>query len=442
MSKSSRHGLLWDDSGLDLEPRWETEPSVEAIRTVCLQKLEIHAPDDCAISFLAAGAFNKLYLVENHCQQKYVMRVSLPVDPQHKTSGEVATLRWISRCTDVPVPAVIAFDDSSDNEIGFEWILMQLMPGSSAHSKWRKMSMATKKALVEQMAQYQAQLFRLDCGAAGFRGIGTLNEIPKQESSETDPDPVPGRIVSQMFFWGQHFDYDIPRGPFRSSHDWLDSYLRIVIQEQKDDIKRAEDEEDREYAERILRTAEGLSALLPKIFPSILNPPQRTILWHDDLSLSNILVDDKGQITALVDWECVSTMPHWAATQMPKFLTGPVRQEEPVRDNYMDETPEEAEERDDDDDQDNEGKNELYWIHLMEYEKTLLRKTYADRMRRLWPRWDAHVADAMLSTDFLGAIGRCAFGFNLKGIDNWIDAIQKGEFPRLESLLRPMGATV
>ncbi|KAH7010355.1 phosphotransferase enzyme family-domain-containing protein [Ilyonectria destructans] len=417
-----------DDGGLDLEPRWETEPSVEAIRIVCLQKLEIHAPDDCAVSFLAAGAFNKLYLVENenHSRQKYVMRVSLPVDPHHKTSGEVATLRWISRCTKVPVPEVIAFDDSSDNEIGFEWILMQLMPGSSAHSKWRKMSMATKKALVEQMAEYQAQLFRLDCGEAGFRGIGTLNEMPKQDSSQTEPDPVPGRIVSQTFFWGQHFDYDIPRGPFRSSHDWLDSYLRIIIQEQKDDIQRAEDEEDREYAERTLRTAERLSALLPKLFPSILNPPPAN--------------DDKGQITALVD--CVSTMPHWAATQMPKFLMGPVRQEEPVRDNYMDETLEEAEERDDDDDQDSEGKNELYWIHLMEYEQTLLRKAYADRMRLLWPTWDAHVADAMLSTDFLGAIGRCAFGFNLKGIDGWIDAIEKGEFPRLESLLRPTGATV
>ncbi|KAH8664809.1 phosphotransferase enzyme family-domain-containing protein, partial [Ilyonectria robusta] len=434
-----------DDSGLDLEPRWETEPSIEAIRTVCLQKLDIHAPDDCAIYFLAAGAFNKLYLVEISHKQKYVMRVSLPVDPQHKTSGEVATLRWINRCTKVPVPDVIAFDDSSDNEIGFEWILMRLMPGSSAHSKWRKMSMATKKALVEQLAEYQAQLFRLDCGgrAAGFRGIGTLNEIPnKQESSQTDPDPVPGRIVSHTFFWGQHFDYDIPRGPFRSSHDWLDSYLRIIIQEQKDAIQRTEDEEDGEYAERILRTAERLSALLPKLFPSILNPPQQTVLWHDDLSLSNILVDDKGRITALVDWECVSTMPRWAATQMPKFLMGPERQEEPVRDNYMDEILEEAEERDDDDDQDNEEKNGLYWIHLMEYEQTLLTKTYADRMRLLWPEWDAHVADAMLSIDFLGAIDRCASGFNLKSINGWIDAIEKGEFPGLETLLNPKGATV
>ncbi|KAH6972226.1 phosphotransferase enzyme family-domain-containing protein [Ilyonectria sp. MPI-CAGE-AT-0026] len=375
MAKSCRRGLLRDDGGLYLEPRWETEPSVEAIRTVCLQKLEIHAPDDCAVSFLAAGAFNKLYLVENenenHSRQKYVMRVSLQVDPHHKTSGEVATLRWISRCTKVPVPEVIAFDDSSDNEIGFEWILMRLMPGFSAHSKWRKLSMATKKALVEQLAEYQAQLFRLDCGAAGFRGIGTLNEIPnKQESSLTDLDPVP-------------------------------------------------DEEDGEYAESILRTAERLSALLPKLFPSILNPPQQTVLWHDDLSLSNILVDDKGRITAL----------------MPKFLMGPEREVEPVRDNYMDENLEEVEERGEDDDQDNEGKNGLYWIHLMEYEQTLLRKTYADRMRLLWPEWDAHFADAMLSTDFLGAIDRCASGFNLKGINGWLDAIEKGDIASVTSII-------
>jgi aminoglycoside phosphotransferase (APT) family kinase protein len=133
MSKPSREGLLWQDSGLDLEPHWRSEISLEAVKTVCQQRLQLDSPNDCAVSFLAAGAFNRLYLIEDNHQKRFIMRVSLPVDPRNKTAGEVATLRWLRRHSDIPVPGVIAFDDSDSNEIGFEWILMELMSGNSAY---------------------------------------------------------------------------------------------------------------------------------------------------------------------------------------------------------------------------------------------------------------------------------------------------------------------
>ncbi|KAK7429385.1 hypothetical protein QQZ08_003977 [Neonectria magnoliae] len=367
------------------------------------------------------------------------MRVSLPVDPPHKTAGEVATLRWIGRFTKVPVPDIIAFDDSSDNEIGFEWILMQLMPGTSAYSRWRKMPLAAKKALVEQVADYQAQIAKATQDTTSFRGIGTLHHAPQEPGTEVTSF-APGRIVSRQFFSGQHFDYDIPRGPFRSSHDWLDTYIRIIVKEQQAVAEEEEEEEQKADAEYSQMVASRLAVLPPKIFPVIQNPPERTVLWHDDLSLSNILVDDEGAITAVIDWECVSTMPYWVATEMPGFLIGTQREQEPIRDDYGDESPEEAEAartEDGDDYLDNEGKDELYWIHLMEHEQTLLRKAYMDRMRVVWPSWDTEVADRALKVDFLGAVDRCAFGFDLKGLERWIDAIERGEFPALQVILEP-----
>ncbi|KAH7134176.1 phosphotransferase enzyme family-domain-containing protein [Dactylonectria macrodidyma] len=432
MSKSPREGLLWEDSGLDLEPRWRSELSLEAIKRVCQRTLQLDAPDDCAVSFLAAGAFNRLYLVEDSRQQKFVIRISLPVDPHYKTAGEVATLRWLKRHSDIPVSRVTAFDDSDSDEIGFEWILMQLMPGTSAYQQWRKLTLETKKALVENIAEYHAQLFK----TSAFRTIGTLKDDNLSISTRT----TPGRIVSRMFFWGPHFDYDIPRGPFRSSHDWLKSFITIILQDHTTEIKEAEDEEDKEDAEYSLRVAQMLADLLPKIFLSIQNPPERTVLWHDDLSLQNIMIDDKGAITAVIDWECVSAMPLWVATQMPKFLCGEDRAEEPRRDQYGNETPEDVaarQETDYDNGLDNEGKNGLFWIHLMEYEQTQLRKVYSDRMSRLWTGWDEAVADGALKADFFGAVVRCADGFSLKRIEAWVAAINRGEFHRLADTLRP-----
>ncbi|KAK7421650.1 hypothetical protein QQX98_002117 [Neonectria punicea] len=432
MTKTSRGGLLWDDTGLNFEPRWPAEPNLDAIKAVCLRTLKI-GPDDCMVTFLAAGAFYKLYLVESKSQQKLVMRVSLPVDPQHKVTGEVATLRWIRRFTKIPVPEIIAFDDSSDNEIGFEWILMQLMPGTSAYSRWRKMSFTKKKALAEQIAKATQH-------TTSFRGIGTLHHASQGDDGTDATSLVPGRIVSRQFFSGQHFDYDIARGPFRSSYDWLDSCIKIIIKEQQAVAEEEEEEEQKADAEYWQKVASRLAALLPKIFPVIQNPPERTVLWHDDLSLSNILVDDEGAITAVIDWECVSTMPYWVATEMPGFLIGTQREQEPIRDDYGDESPEEAEAariEDGDDYLDNEGKDELYWIHLMEHEQTLLRKAYMDRMRVVWPSWDTEVADGALKVDFLGAVDRCAFGFDLKGLERWIDAIERGEFSTLQDILEP-----
>jgi hypothetical protein len=332
--------------------------------------------------------------------------------------------------TDVPVPEVIAFEDSYDNEIGFEWILMELMPGVSAYKQWRTLTTFSKVAIVQRVAELQAKIFRYS-----FSGIGTLT------LGENEPHRMarPGNFVSGFFFWGNHFDYDIARGPFRSSYDWLTSYLEIIIKDKKKAKEEAEDEEDEEDAMFALTLAQRLVNLLPKVFPSLQNPPERSVILHDDLSLSNILVNKAGDITAIIDWECVSTMPLWMATKMPKFLEGPIREEEPKRQDYADESNKGSDvvEGNEDDELDNEGQDELYWIHLMEYEKTQLRRVYTERMRQLREGWDAEVEDNALKEDFVGAVGRCSQGFYLTKIARWISAVEAGEFPRLIDVLEP-----
>jgi hypothetical protein len=144
------------------------------------------------------------------------MRVSLPIHPHSKTLGEVTTLRFLRRETDIPVPEIIAFDNSTDNKIGFEWILMERMPGVSLYKKWRTMTAFQKAALVQRVAEYQAQIFR-----HSFSGLRTLTIAEANHGQR----PRPGELVSGMFFEGDHYDIDIPRGPFRSTHDWMSSYL-------------------------------------------------------------------------------------------------------------------------------------------------------------------------------------------------------------------------
>lgn len=71
------------------------------------------------------------------------------------------------------------------------------------------------------------------------------------------------------------------------------------------------------------------------------------------------------------------------------------------------------------DDLDNEGKNELYWIHLMDHEVTRLQEVYDAKLRQLWP--DRPVEESRVKVDFFEAMSQCSAGFRLKQVGTWVD---------------------
>ncbi len=157
--------------------------------------------------------------------------------------------------------------------------------------------MAQKEALTARVADFQAQLFRCGNFGEGFRGIGTLGTGPDSESAVLKPGPV----VSSFFFSGPRAHYPVPRGPFSCSHDWLRAQLSIVTKEHSTALAEARTDDDREYAETALRVARKLLRILHKVFPAVVHPPERTVLWHDDLSLRNIMVDGGG-VRGIIGW--------------------------------------------------------------------------------------------------------------------------------------------
>jgi len=297
---SSRDGLVWEDHGLGPEARWARDPDLSAIERVCRRHLGIAddgTEDGLKAVFHADGAFNKLYRVDTN-RGAFMLRVSLPVDPRNKTAGEAATLELVRRKTDIPVPRVVAFDAARSNEIGHEWLLMDLMAGTPAYYCWRRMPMRQKEMLTARVADFHAQLFRCGNFGDGFRGIGTLGTAPGSDTGM----PEPGPIVSSFFFLGPRYHYLIPRGPFSSSHDWLRSQLNIILKEQTTALSDAANDDDREYAEGALRVARKLLRILHKLFPAVVHPSERTVVWHEDLSLRNLMVDGNGRVTAVIGW--------------------------------------------------------------------------------------------------------------------------------------------
>ena len=241
-------------------------------------------------------------------------------------------------------------------------------------------------------------------------------------------------MVSLIFFWGDHLTHGVSRGPFTSSHDWLKARLQLVLIDQQRILDSTSDEDEIEDAEAALDLAKRLLEILPTIFlPSAGGEP--TMLFHDDQSMQNIMVDDDGRLTAVIDWECVSAMPLWKGCQVPALLDQRTREEKPDRETYAAADSDEEEDAKDPDGLDNEGMNGLYWEHLLEYEMTQLRKLFLTEMQKSQPEWVATMRDSGLKADFELAVRNCDNGFAFKILKRWIDALALGDVRSLSAEL-------
>lgn len=440
------HGLVWVEKAFDLEPQWTLEPDIEAIK----QTIQSVRPSNTIeVTFITQGAFNKLYDVRID-DEVLIMRISLPVDPYYKTMSEVATVDWIQRTTNLPVPSIVSYQSSRDNLIGFEWILMTKIPGKPLGDKWTSLSFSAKSRLVRKLAAYSACLFRNQ-----LRGIGnvygrphlvegsasTENSLPTGEPIDVEKSlptqtplsdeggtgfsaktvPEVGRIVSNQFFWGSRIHQNIYRGPFRSSHDWIKARLvlseidcRSILAKYPAGVDLdSDDESDIDDATRTLNIVEKLKPLLSLVFPPNYNDPEPSIMLHDDLSRHNILVNEDGELSGVLDWECVSALPLWKACYYPSFLERRPRHSEPGIGRYRREA--------------NGEPSDLYWEHLQLYEVTVLRGVFTNEMKRLEPSWMEVFNKSQLQRDFDTAVNHCDTAFLARDIKRWIEDITAGK---------------
>ncbi|CAI7571592.1 unnamed protein product [Penicillium palitans] len=454
--ESQFHGLVWEERLFSSKPRWTVEPDTGAIKQT-VQSLRPSSKVE--VAFLAQGGFNKIYNVSID-DETFIMRISLPVDPRYKVMSEVATMDWVRRITSLPIPRVIIHQPSRDNPIGFEWMLMTKLPGKPFGEIYQSLSFNVKARLVRELAASSVCLFRNQlCGIGNIYGKSSVVEnITSSEQilrprepvdpkisvlvNESDPDggstcmgksseppfnlpdkgssegasPDVGRIVSMQFFWDSHIHQHVHRGPFRSSKDWITARLLFnendcysALDEHSAGDRDSDDEAEVEDATRTLQIIKNLKSLIPLVFPTDDVGPEPSIISHHDLSRHNILVDDSGELTGVLDWECVSAVPLWKACSYPSFLEERPRYSEPVPESYEPE--------------DNGEPNELYFEHLWQYETTLLRDIFMGEMRRLDPGWVEVFDKSQIKRDFDCAVQECDTEFSAGDINAWIKDI-------------------
>ncbi|KAK9235074.1 phosphotransferase enzyme family-domain-containing protein [Lipomyces kononenkoae] len=231
------------------------------------------------------------------------------------------------------------------------------------------------------------------------------------------------RIVSAAFIWDDRIHQDVSRGPFSSSKDWLSARLALAesdyfkrlsrVQKRANNNEDSEQEEDDpEELKNIIYIISTLRSRLDEFFPTKDLEPEPSMIYHDDMSRHNILVNEDGILTAVVDWECVSALPLWIACQFPPILQGKPLEKEPIKSKYQhDENGEVV---------------ELYWEHLENYELTQLRHLFLEEMQRLQPTWVEIFKSSQRQRDFDLAVTNCDDSFLIRRIRNWLQDMDSG----------------
>jgi len=269
-----------------------------------------------------------------------VVRVAAPAFPKDKLESEVATLKFLAANTHIPVPKVYAWNSDASNPVGAEYMIMQKVPGFSASEKWETLSVTVKKSVVSHVADYLMTIFafRFDCAGSLYL------------SAHSETGIIVGPIVSTPFYRALDGVIRIPdedaasyaelfrfRGPFSNTSDYLQSFVLAELHflSHHRSIALSEfDGEDEEAAvirlkqgERVLQKALKLCSVYPgdiQIYSQEATTPIKPFsLRLDDFRLSNIMIDESGQVTGIIDFEGATIAPLWECALLPRWLQDP-----------------------------------------------------------------------------------------------------------------------
>ncbi|KAH7065231.1 hypothetical protein B0J12DRAFT_560561 [Macrophomina phaseolina] len=233
-------------------------------------------------------------------------------------------MRYIKKTTSLPVPTVHQYDTTFNNPIGAPYIMTSFVPGRPLLSVWHDPALTlpalsleqTRQNILRSLASAMASLRPLTFPSMGpllFAAGGNNGQ-----ASASSPPTTP-RVDSAILA-----PFGAPRGPSFSPAD----HLSTTETHAKTFFRRCL-AESRAYALAVEDSAEvaGVHALFALLLDAIpwSQQPESFVVAPPGFRANNILVDERGEVTGVLDWDGMETVPAlvgWAA--YPDFLAADV----------------------------------------------------------------------------------------------------------------------
>jgi hypothetical protein len=285
------------------------------------------AKQDVAVVDRTRGAWNFAAMVnilqDGSIIKEYVVRIPGHGTLDHWTpqdaymiEREVQLINHIRINTTAPVPEVISFETSHDHAFGYPYILMVKLPGKNAGNIWfdqpYKSAYAYRSSDVPSTSTEKKRINFLRSLARHMTSIQALSFDKIGMVMTSDAEILP--TIGPYFHWkSDGSDEAVKRSAATSTQSYILDAIATKFQQNKDGPIDA-----------AFTMAYGNRLFFNIVFKqSVFGPPkpETFTIHHSDLDLQNILVDDDGNVTGIIDWDASYTAPRCiGSAAVPIFL--------------------------------------------------------------------------------------------------------------------------
>ncbi|KLO13422.1 kinase-like protein [Schizopora paradoxa] len=237
--------------------------------------------------------------------EECILRVSGNHIPRIKTQNEAAILQWLAENTDIPVAKVLHVDETEDNPLGREYMLMTRLPGRSVADVYDDLSAEQMDHVIDQLTDVLVALYQhpfSHFGGLKFGGEerGIVRGPAVEETFWQLPDIAAFWPSTESF---NTLNIDSPDG-YPSFVEYMSAHLRKYVHaiEVHPSLAWLRDE--------------GVP-LVQSCIARINTPPLAErlnevplVLAHRDLHFGNVLIDPVTyKVTGILDWEFAQAVP-------------------------------------------------------------------------------------------------------------------------------------
>lgn len=324
---------------------WDT---IQAIPDVVLSQILLCGTDpgrklklaDTRVVDRTNGSYNEVVMLQLYRHGKiedFIIRVPAHGTPQlwterdeYMMQREVELMMCLHLKTQVPVPEVIDFSTTIQKSVGFPYILMRKLPGATAYDIWFDDIIDYREDTAYLHADFPSAeterkrinflrslaTIMTDLGQLHFDRIG----VPIFDMGPFKKPPV----IGPSYNWGRtEGGYAmIERPSFRTTQDFIDSAFSTTWNPAADRFEEMQTSNSWRNDEKLCRDL-GVRKLLELLFtaPAFNCTGEEFTICHPDLDLQNILTDEDGNITGIIDWDGAFVGPRCiSAAALPKFL--------------------------------------------------------------------------------------------------------------------------
>ncbi|KAI5776923.1 phosphotransferase enzyme family-domain-containing protein, partial [Geopyxis carbonaria] len=270
----------------------------------------LSAEVSCSVQFPPMyGSSNLVYVLAFSDGVKWIARIpgkAATFGPLNvlRMSSDIGTISLLRARTSIPIPEVFAWDTCSA-AIGTPYTIEAFVEGVSVIAKWDDESWpeSSRLTVLRNLAKFMAELsqFRYDkIGALCFTKTGEVSHVGEMVDNEIDFREL--MMDEGADPWG----ITSATGPFETTLSWLRT--------------RANNSMKKETLTGRIAEMALLHLAIDSIPPSLLPGPFGLV--HPDFDSQNIFIDDDGNITGMIDWDGVCTLPRALGfARYPSWLT-------------------------------------------------------------------------------------------------------------------------